>query len=110
MTKPRDPIPKGAGVRRTLTCRLSVFLIGYMKDNRVIYFAGGTDMASETEQELRRYLEGVHFAANTEDLVSTAMSNGAPEELIDQLEELPRKEFSDFEEVAEAIDDIRADE
>lgn len=86
-----------------------MFLVGYMKDNRVFYFAGGTDVASETEQELRRYLEGVHFAANTEDLVSTAMSNGAPEELIDQLEELPRKEFSDLEEVAEAIDDIRAD-
>jgi hypothetical protein len=25
-------------------------------------------VASETEQELRRYLEGVDFAANTEDL------------------------------------------
>jgi uncharacterized protein DUF2795 len=69
--------------------------------------AGGTGMASEIEQELRRYLEGVHFAANTEDLVSTAMSNGAPEEFIDELEELPRKDFSDLEEVAEAIDDLR---
>ena len=65
-------------------------------------------MASETEQELRRYLEGVHFAANTEDLVSIAMSNEAPEELIERLEDLPRKEFMDLEEVAEAIDDLRA--
>ena len=63
-------------------------------------------MASETEQELRRYLEGVHFTANKEDLVSIAMSNGAPEELIEQLEDLPRSEFSDLEEVAEAIDDL----
>ncbi len=65
-------------------------------------------MASESEQELRHYLEGVHFAANQEDLVAIAMSNGAPEELIEQLEELPRKEFTDLEEVAEAIDDLRA--
>ncbi len=64
-------------------------------------------MASETEQELRRHLQGVHFAANTEDLVSIAMSNGAPEELIEQLEELPRKEFTDLEEVVEAIRDLR---
>ncbi|MDX6382295.1 MAG: hypothetical protein QOI57_3319 [Rubrobacteraceae bacterium] len=64
-------------------------------------------MASETEQELRRYLEGVHFVANTEDLVSIAMSNGAPEELIEQLEDLPTKEFSDLGEVAEAIEDLR---
>jgi uncharacterized protein DUF2795 len=68
---------------------------------------GGTATASETEQELRRYLEGVHFAANKEDLISIAMSNDAPEELIGQLEDLPRKEFSDLEEVAEAIDDLR---
>ncbi len=64
-------------------------------------------MAAEPQQELRRYLEGVHFAANTEDLISIAMSNGAPEELLELLEELPRQEFSDFEEVEEAIDDLR---
>jgi hypothetical protein len=65
-------------------------------------------MASETEQEIRRYLEGVHFAANQEDLVSIAMSNDAPEELIDELEDLPRKEFSNLEEVVDAIDDLRS--
>ena len=64
-------------------------------------------MASETEQELRRYLEGVHFAASQEDLVSVAMSNGAPEELIEQLKDLPSKECSDLEEVVEAIKDLR---
>jgi hypothetical protein len=37
------------------------------------------------------------------------MHNGAPEEFVDQLEELPRKEFEDLEEAAEAIKDIRAD-
>jgi Protein of unknown function (DUF2795) len=66
-------------------------------------------MASEPEQELRRYLEGVDFAANTEDLIAIAMHNEAPEDLIDQLEELPRKEFEDLEEVVEAIKDLRAD-
>ncbi len=64
-------------------------------------------MASETEQELRRYLEGIDFAASQEDLVSMAMHNGAPEELIDELEELPRKEYEDLEEVVEAIEDLR---
>ena len=66
-------------------------------------------MASETEQELRRYLEGVDFAVNTDDLIAIAMNNGAPEEFIDQLEELPRKEFEDLEEVVEAIKDLQAD-
>jgi Protein of unknown function (DUF2795) len=66
-------------------------------------------MATETEQELRSYLEGVHFAANKEDLVSIAMSNGAHDELIEQLEDLPSKEFSNLEEVAEALEDLRED-
>ena len=66
-------------------------------------------MASETEQELRRHLESVDFAANTEDLIAIAMNNGAPEDFIGQLEELPRKEFEDLEEVVEAIKDLRAD-
>ena len=40
-------------------------------------------MASETEQELRRHLEGIDFAANTQDLIAMAMHNGAPEDFID---------------------------
>ncbi len=63
-------------------------------------------MAPDTQQELRRYLEGVDFAANTEDLIAIAMNNGAPEDFIDQLEDLSRSEFSDLEEVADAIDDL----
>lgn len=63
-------------------------------------------MASETEQELQRYLEGIHFAAHQEDLVIAAMSNDAPEELIEQLEALPRKVFSDLQEVVEEIEDL----
>ena len=63
-------------------------------------------MASETEQELQSYLEGIHFAAHQEDLVTVAMSNGAPEELIEQLEALPSKVFSDLQEVVEEIEDL----
>jgi hypothetical protein len=79
------------------------------QSTRPINANGGTDMASETEQELRRHLEGIDFAANTEDLIAMAMHNGAPEDFIEELEELPRQEFEDLEEVAEAIKDLRAD-
>ncbi|HZC19280.1 MAG TPA: DUF2795 domain-containing protein [Rubrobacteraceae bacterium] len=67
-------------------------------------------MASEPERELRRYLEGIDFAASQEDLVSMAMHNDAPEELLDELEELPRKEYEDLEEVVEAIKDLREEQ
>lgn len=64
-------------------------------------------MASETEQEIRRYLEDLQFPASKDDLVSAAKSNDAPEELIKQLVDLPKEEFSDPEEVAEAVDNLR---
>ncbi len=64
-------------------------------------------MASETEQQIRRYLQDVQFPASKNDLVSAATSNDAPEELIKQLVDLPIKEFSDLEEVAEAVDNLR---
>jgi len=35
------------------------------------------------------------------------MSNDAPEELIGQLEDLPRKEFLALKEVSEAMEDLR---
>ena len=80
-------------------------------NNANVKEAGGlplfTELPGETEQELRRHLEGVDFAANTEDLIAMAMYNGAPEDFIGELEELPRKEFEDLKEVAEAIKDIR---
>jgi hypothetical protein len=63
-----------------------------------------TDVASETEQEVRRYLEDVQYPASKDDLVSAARSNDAPQELIKKLVNLTIKDYSDSEEVAVAVD------
>lgn len=65
------------------------------------------DITSETEQEVRRYLEGVQYPASKDDLVSAAESNDAPEELIERLVDLTIKEYSGPEEVAVAVDSRR---
>jgi hypothetical protein len=67
-----------------------------------------TDKASETEQEVRRYLNDVQFPASKDDLVSAARSNDAPEELIkDLVMALTIREYSDLEDVAVAVGDPR---
>jgi hypothetical protein len=66
-----------------------------------------TDTASETEQEVRRYLNDVQFPASKDDLVSAARSNDAPEELIKDLVTLTIREYSDLEDVAVAVDGLR---
>jgi Lon protease-like protein len=65
-----------------------------------------TDMASETEQEVRRYLKDIEYPASKDDLVSAARSNDAPQELIQKLVDLTIKEYSDPEEVAVAVDSL----
>lgn len=64
-------------------------------------------MASETEQSVRRYLEGVDYPATKEDLVSAARDNDAPPGFIKRLVDLPITDYPDPEEVAAAMDGLR---
>jgi hypothetical protein len=56
-------------------------------------------------EDARKYLEGVDYPANKEDLASTAESNGAPDELIEMIRTMDRPEFSELEDV---IAELRA--
>jgi uncharacterized protein DUF2795 len=67
-----------------------------------------TDIASETEQKVRRYLKDVQYPASKDDLVSAARDNDAPEQLIERLVGLSIKEYSGPEEVAAAVDSRRS--
>lgn len=64
-------------------------------------------MASETEQDVRQYLESVDYPAGKEDLVYVARINDAPQGYIERLVDLQRIECSDPEEVVEALDSPR---
>ncbi len=56
-------------------------------------------------EDARKYLEGVDYPANKEDLASTAEDNGAPEELVGMIQTMDRPEFSGLEDV---IAELRA--
>jgi hypothetical protein len=66
-----------------------------------------TAKTSETEQEVRRYLEEVEYPASKDDLVSAARSNDVPEEFIKGLVALAIREYSDPEDVMMALDSHR---
>ncbi len=64
-------------------------------------------MASESEQNIQQYLEGVEYPAKTFDLVTTAESNDAPADVVDRLNQLPNyAEFSNPDEVVEQLENI----
>jgi hypothetical protein len=50
-------------------------------------------------EEARQYLQGVDYPADKEEIVNTAESNDAPEELLDMLATMGRPEFTEEEDV-----------
>jgi hypothetical protein len=50
-------------------------------------------------EDARQYIEGADYPASKEDLISTAESNGAPDDLIERIGTLGRAEFSKPEDV-----------
>ncbi len=61
----------------------------------------------ESREDARRYLEGADYPANKYDLMSAARTNDAPEGFIRRLVGLSDAEFSDPEEVLEALDRLK---
>lgn len=65
-------------------------------------------MANESKQDIsKRYLEYAEYPATTFDLVTTAENNGAPVEVNDRLNQLPKAaEFSGPDQIVEQLENI----
>ncbi len=59
-------------------------------------------MASESEQNVQQYLQGVEFPATKDELVSAAQNNNAPQHFIEHLEGL--REGAEFRSASEVIE------
>jgi hypothetical protein len=53
--------------------------------------------------EVQKHLRGVDYPASKDALVSTAESNGAPQEIIEALQSMDREEFDGPNAVQEAL-------
>lgn len=53
--------------------------------------------------ELQKHLSGVDYPADRDALLQTARENGADDDLPQSLQQLPEREFSGPDEVAEAL-------
>lgn len=53
----------------------------------------------KADVNLRRFLEGLSFPALKHDVVHTARKNGAPNDVVSVLEQLPVNEFASAEQV-----------
>ena len=53
--------------------------------------------------EAQKYLEGVEYPLSKQDLIQTAEANGAPQEMIEDLQALGREQVQGPNEVQEAF-------
>lgn len=53
--------------------------------------------------ELEKYLKGVNFPASRQDLIKKAKANGAPEEVIDMINDLSEDNFNSPIDVSKAF-------
>lgn len=60
-------------------------------------------MADFNPIELQKHLKGVDYPASKDDLVSAAQSNGAPQEIVDQLRGMSKDSFDGPNAVTEAV-------
>jgi hypothetical protein len=57
---------------------------------------------AKTAENVLRYLEGIPFPAHKQDIVHAARTNGAPNDIVGALGQLPRDKFASPEELIEA--------
>ena len=60
-------------------------------------------MAMASPAEIQKYLSGVDYPADKEDLLEAARSKDAPEEVLDALAQLGEKEYASPAEVMQEI-------
>jgi Protein of unknown function (DUF2795) len=53
--------------------------------------------------QLQQYLQGVNFPAQKEEVASNAESNGAPQDVVDQIRNAATERFNSPEEVLQVI-------
>jgi hypothetical protein len=53
--------------------------------------------------QLQQYLQGVNFPAHKEEVASNAESNGAPQDVVDQIRNAATERFNNPEEVLQVV-------
>ncbi len=56
--------------------------------------------------DVERYLDGLVFPADLDEIVNYAQDNDAPDEVIDALEQMPDREYSSFADVEKGFNEV----
>lgn len=82
--------------------------IWFMADNQDKTTATRTTLTEESNR-VRPFLEGVPYPVDRNHLTAHASQNGAPESVMNILEQLPERSYESFAEVQDKIEEIFAE-
>lgn len=60
-------------------------------------------MTNQSPAELQRYLQGINYPVNKDDLVNWAKQNGAPEEVINTIQNFSEEQFGGPQDVIKSL-------
>lgn len=63
----------------------------------------GEENPTGPDEDTEKYVEGIEYPADTEDVASAAQSNGAPQALVDRIRSVDRERFSSVEDVLTSL-------
>ncbi len=72
------------------------------RENSMSHGVGG-----ESSANVQKYLKGVDYPAKKQELVDQAKKNGAPQEVVQVIQQFPNKEFAGPQDVMKAYGDMR---
>jgi Protein of unknown function (DUF2795) len=72
------------------------------KKRTMSHSAGGDSPAN-----VQKYLKGIDYPAKKQQLVETAKKNGAPQEVVQVIQQIPNQEFNGPQDVVKAFGDMR---
>src|SRR5579863_654926 len=64
-------------------------------------------VGGDAPANVQKYLKGVDYPAKKQELVETAKKNGAPQEVVQVIQQFPNKEFGGPQDVIKAYGDMR---
>ncbi len=64
-------------------------------------------VGGESPANVQKYLKGVDYPAKKQELMDQAKKNGAPQEVVQVIQQFPNKEFAGPQDVMKAYGDIR---
>ena len=59
-------------------------------------------MSGDSPATVQKYLKGIDYPVNKQDLVDQAKKNGAPQEVVQELQKFPNQEFNGPQDIAKA--------